>query len=92
MNCKELLEHILFTKITDNMAMIEIDEIVPIINKQIPEKPNKCRYEPLIRSGWEYECPSCEKAVGFNRFAFDYTDEDPYCPSCGQAIKWEVEE
>lgn len=88
MDYKELLERILFTKITDNMVIIEADEITPIIIKQIPEKPNKCRYEPLIRSGWEYECPSCEKAVGINKFAFDYTDEDTYCPSCGQAIDW----
>ena len=89
MNPKELLEHILFAKISIFTPMIEVDEIVPIIKKQIPEKPIKCRYEPLTRMGWEYECPSCEKAVGFNKFAFDYTDEDPYCPSCGQAIDWE---
>jgi DNA-directed RNA polymerase subunit RPC12/RpoP len=65
-------------------------KIKAFIDKQIPEKPNKCTYEPLIQHGWEYECPSCGKAIGFNRFAFDYTDEDPYCPSCGQKIDWEV--
>jgi hypothetical protein len=88
MNAKETMERILFTQITCKNANDFVKEVIPFIDKQIPEKPNKCRYEPLIRSGWEYECPSCEKAIGINKFAFDYTDEDSYCPSCGQAIDW----
>ena len=74
-----------YTILTDGLHLA-----IQALEKQVPEKPNKCSYEPLIRGGWEYECPSCEKAVGLNKFAFDYTDEDPYCPSCGQAIDWEV--
>ena len=51
-------------------------------------KPRKITYEPLKKAGWEYECPYCGKAVGFNKFGMEFTDEDNYCPSCGGKLNW----
>ena len=62
---------------------------IQALGKQVPKKPKKLSYEPLIKHGWKYECPECTKAIGLNSVGFDYTDEDPFCPSCGQRIGWE---
>jgi predicted RNA-binding Zn-ribbon protein involved in translation (DUF1610 family) len=56
--------------------------------KETPKKPKKLTYEPLINHGWKWECPNCGLAVGGNKNATDYTDQDKFCPSCGQALKW----
>lgn len=66
----------------------EVRLVVEALEKQIPKKPKKLSYEPLIRHGWEYECPQCGKAIGINSVGFDFTDEYPFCPSCGQKIDW----
>ena len=65
-----------------------IDLAIKSLEKEVPKKPKKLSYEPLIRHGWEYECPECSKAIGINSVGFDFTDEDPFCPSCGQKINW----
>lgn len=58
------------------------------LEKQIPKEPKVLAYKPLIEAGWEYECPSCGKAVGMNKNASDFTDEDDFCCSCGQKLDW----
>ena len=51
-------------------------------------KPIKLSYEPLIQAGWYWGCPSCGNAVGINQYGRECTQEDPFCPSCGQKIDW----
>ena len=68
--------------------VIQDMRISEALAKQKPMKPVPLKYEPLILHGWEYGCPTCEKAVGFNKYAVEYTDEDPFCPSCGQKLDW----
>jgi DNA-directed RNA polymerase subunit RPC12/RpoP len=60
------------------------------LEKQVPRKPNKTSYKPLKNIGWEYECPTCKSAVGINNNDIDYTQEDNYCPSCGQKLDWNL--
>lgn len=64
---------------------------IEALEKQVEKKPKKLSYEPLIKHGWEYECPECSKAIGINSVGFDFTDKDPFCPSCGQKIDWSDE-
>ena len=55
-------------------------------------KEYKDKNEPklviYLCDGYWAECPNCS-------FTFEDDDADwemPYCPSCGQALKWEMEE
>lgn len=66
----------------------DFDRAIKSLEKQIPKKPKKLEYEPLIKAGWEFECPKCESAVGENRYDIDLTQEDDYCPTCGQKLDW----
>lgn len=59
------------------------------LEKKIAKKPKVLTYHPLKAAGWEYECPACGSAVGENNDAFDYTQKDDYCPSCGQRLNWD---
>ena len=62
----------------------EINLAIKAIDKQIPKKPvSKYKY----RDG-ENVCPSCETE---NRCRIVMSWEK-FCPDCGQAIGWEVEE
>ena len=62
------------------------------LEKQIPKKVEKLEAKILIADGWQYRCPRCKCAVGTNQHAEEYTQEDSYCPTCGQALKWGEEE
>lgn len=64
------------------------DLAIAALEKQIGKKPNKQTYKLLIEDGWDYECPCCRMAIGVNNFVANYTDEDKFCPSCGQRIDW----
>jgi rubrerythrin len=64
------------------------DDVEEVLEKQFPKKPNEMTYRPLRDIGWKYGCPSCKCAVGINNNAIDYTQEDEYCPSCGQRLEW----
>lgn len=61
----------------------ESKEVFEAIYKEVkrnrPLSPTKS-CDPLTRE-CHYLCPVCESEVEYN-----------YCPLCGQAIKWEVEE
>ena len=59
-----------------------------LIDKATPKKPNKLDYKLLLDEGWNYECPICKCAIGINTKAIDYTQEESYCPTCGQALLW----
>lgn len=73
----------------DYSMCAEVDKIkLEALEKQIPKKPKKLEYEPLIKAGWEFECPKCGSAVGENRYDIDLTQEDDYCPTCGQKLDW----
>ena len=62
----------------------EINAAIKALDKQIPKKPvSKYKY----RDG-ENVCPSCETE---NRCRIVMSWEK-FCPDCGQAIDWEVEE
>ena len=69
----------------------EIDLVIEAINTSVEKKPVKLTYLGLIQGGWTYECPTCGNAVGENKFAKEYTQEDKYCPSCGQKLDWEAD-
>ena len=73
----------------NNFARQVVRISVEDLEKQIAKKPILLTYLPLIQSGWKYACPSCKLAVGVNSYSFDYTDEDEYCPSCGQKLNWD---
>lgn len=59
------------------------------LEKQIPKRPtyDGDGYAPDGTFVWdEWLCPDCGA-----RYEVDYDNYD-YCPNCGQAIDWEVEE
>lgn len=66
----------------------DIKLIQELVDKAIPKKPIKLTYKLLLDDGWSYECPRCKCAIGINTKAIDYTQEEGYCPTCGQAIDW----
>ena len=62
----------------------EINAAIKALEKQIPKKPvSKYKY----RDG-ENVCPSCETENRCRIVMF----WEKFCPDCGQAIDWEVEE
>ena len=63
-----------------------------LVDKATPKKPIKLDYKLLLDEGWRYECPICKCAIGINTNAFDYTQEEGYCPTCGQALDWSTNE
>ena len=81
-----------FTQDGKEAFMESLEMGIQSLEKQIGKKPKKLSYEPLIKHGWEYECPECGKAIGLNSVGFHFTDEDPFCPSCGTKIDWGEEE
>lgn len=70
----------------------DCDEICGIaikaLERQLPKQVEKMTYQLLKNSGWEHQCPICKCAIGLNRNAIDYTQDDEYCPTCGQHLKW----
>jgi rubrerythrin len=67
---------------------IEFKEFIEALEKQIPKKPKDVTYEPLKKHGWKYCCPVCNLAVGENNYDYENTQEDNFCPSCGQKLDW----
>lgn len=70
----------------------ELAVIKSELEKQIPKKVQKLESKILIADGWQYKCPKCKCAVGINQHAEEQTQEDEYCPTCGQALKWGEED
>ena len=66
----------------------DMKNAIVALDKQIAKNPIKLEYKLLLDAGWEYGCPTCNCAVGVNRFARECTQEDEWCPSCGQRIGW----
>lgn len=64
------------------------------LEKQIPKKPLKMKYKPLLEGGWEFACPSCGCGIGKNKFAdYEYLEEyEPFCAQCGQSLDWRDEQ
>ena len=63
-----------------------------LVNKAIPKKPKEILEEAYcgeIPSEKEifYLCPVCNEFVGD-----EYDNNNYYCPNCGQAINWSVED
>ena len=89
MNLKEVIKTLELAKaeVEWNYPMdyaVAIDEAIKAIDKQIPKKPvSKYKY----RDG-ENVCPSCETENRCRTVMF----WEKFCPDCGQAIDWEVEE
>ena len=68
----------------DTCKNCEINAAIEALDKQIPKKPvSKYKY----RDG-ENVCPSCETENRCRIVMF----WEKFCPDCGQAIDWEVEE
>ena len=89
MNPKEVIKTLEIAKaeVEWNSPMdyaVAIDEAIKAMEKQIPKKPvSKYKY----RDG-ENVCPSCETENRCRIVMF----WEKFCPDCGQAIDWEVEE
>lgn len=64
---------------------------IEALEKQIPKNVQKLESKILIADGWQYQCPQCKCAVGVNQHAEEQTQEDNYCPTCGQALDWSEE-
>ena len=60
-----------------------LEMAIEALEKQIPMKPNK--YED-IEGITDFYCDKCSRVVGEKSYKF------LYCPKCGQAIDWKVEE
>lgn len=71
---------------------VNIKLLKELVDKATPKKPNKLTYKLLLDDGWKYECPRCKCAIGINTNAFDYTQEESFCPTCSQAIDWSKDE
>lgn len=67
---------------------ITLEQIKVYIERDTPKKPIHLDYKPLTDFGWEFCCPSCRCAVGANKHAIDFTQEDEYCSNCGQKLLW----
>lgn len=65
-----------------------LDTAIEVLEKQIPKKPKNLTWELLLEAGWVYGCPSCGCAVGKNKYHSAVTQEDEYCPTCGQKLEW----
>ena len=62
---------------------------VSALKKQSPMRVKKMEYKPLIDIGWKYACPECGCAVVENEYdTADITQEDDFCPTCGQKLDW----
>ena len=56
-----------------------------LVDKATPKEPDKV-IDTFCDDTWEYYfCPNCEKEVECE----NAVDDTPYCPFCGQALKWE---
>lgn len=55
---------------------------------KIPREPISITYPPLIRLGWEYECPHCGNVCGTNRLHPDLSCRENYCSNCSQLLQW----
>ena len=71
-------------KVTEALEMA-----VKVLEKQVPKKPTKLKSELLIRAGWTYKCPTCGSICGENKLHLEVTQNECYCPQCGQALDWE---
>ncbi|HZJ98775.1 MAG TPA: hypothetical protein VFC79_02145 [Tissierellaceae bacterium] len=65
------------------------DEIKKILVRSVAIKPKSCEYEALKRMGWKYQCSICNYALGINDNIYDYSEEEEFCPGCGQKLEWE---
>lgn len=98
MTPKEAIEYLNIMKLsTEDDSVGEIkkevcDIAIEALEKQVPKKPLKLTYKPLIDAGWIYACPNCKMACGENKYHLEATSDEMYCPSCGQAIDWSEEE
>lgn len=70
----------------DMPALHAFRRAISSLEKQVPKKPNKLTYKPLLDDGWRYECPTCKGAVGENIYHPEVTDNELFCYSCGQAL------
>lgn len=65
------------------------EEFKALKEKGAAKKVKKQENNILIAEGWEYGCPSCGCGIGANRKYSGFTQEDEYCPTCGQKLDWE---
>ena len=71
-------------------SQIILNRLAELEGKLQSKKPQPLKYKPLLEIGWKYSCPSCGCAIGMNSNCIDYTQEDVYCPTCGQRLDWSV--
>lgn len=82
MGCKEV-------KYFHNIPLENVEIVVESLEKYVPKKViyDGDGYAPDGTFVWdEWLCPNCN-----SRYEVEYEEHD-YCPNCGQAIDWSVEE
>ena len=98
MKDKEALEYILSMKDSPSVPLMLIKNkdtlndvlgtVVAAVEKRIPKKP--WQTDTYIDDGWRYVCPVCGLPLGVNsKDKGEYTFNESFCPSCGQAIEWD---
>ena len=70
-------------------AIGTIEEYKALKEKAEPKKPKKQENRLLVAEGWSFACPSCGCGIGVNERNEEYTQEDEYCPNCGQCLDWQ---
>lgn len=74
----------------ENCDKCETNYIRHAVITKIPRKPIFITYPPLIKLGWEYECPYCGKACGTNRLRPELVCHENYCSNCSQLLNWDL--
>jgi transcription initiation factor IIE alpha subunit len=86
MKYQEALNRIAKYCSVNNGSMLEDDlkTLQELVDKATPKEPDKV-IDTFCDDTWEYYfCPNCEKEVECE----NAVDDTPYCPFCGQALKW----
>ena len=60
--------------------------IIQMINEREPKTVNDM--QQLRKNGLSGWCPNCKRALDQISFAI-FREETHFCPSCGQAVKWD---
>ena len=75
-----------------NIPLENVEIVVDALEKQIAKKPYIQQVEIDCYEHDCMECPSCDSFLGYATDCKEEHYQDNYCPHCGQALDWKVEE
>lgn len=95
MTKQQLLDHIhviYHNWSVENACRVHLYQIAKELSeKSIPKQVEKAPIDVCEETGYTCVCPVCGNFVGTMVYTGDINiriDEDDYCPSCGQKLKW----